>query len=110
VHSVATGRFSNWNFTERFPAMNPKRGWSRRNRKATAKVLKSGLSAPTLKFRNRPFIRLARLFAGPKSNLDGTLLHHSFLHGKAAANASSTTSAAPFFRDSGWATMNLATT
>jgi hypothetical protein len=31
VHSVATGRFRNWNFTDRFPAMNPTRGWSRRD-------------------------------------------------------------------------------
>jgi len=41
VHSVATGRFRNWNFTDRFPAMNPTRGWSRRDPEETDDVFKS---------------------------------------------------------------------
>ncbi len=78
--------------------------------KSEVMVLTRELSVPTLKTRNQPIIQYARLFAGPKSNLDGALLTHSFLHGKSAANASPTMFAALRSRYSGWPIMNLATT
>ena len=49
VRSAASA-FRNWNFTDRFPAMNPKRGRSRRDPKRKLPTRRSGRSG-TFKFR-----------------------------------------------------------